>query len=98
MCEIQSQNGDIHVCGKKGQENWIFFFQQKRTGKRTHSCSMCSDFWPPFDPPSISASGAIYFVMLFSTEIPQMWKKAEQIYEWTLYICVDAGHTVKYEM
>ena len=74
MCEIQSQNnGDIRVW-KKRTGKWNIFFQQKRTGKRTHSCSMCSDFWPPFDP-------TIYFVMLFSTEIPQMWKKAEQIYE-----------------
>ena len=74
MCEIQSQNnGDIRVWKKRtGKLN--IFFQQNRTGKRTHSCSMCSDFWPPFDP-------TIYFVMLFSTEIPQMWKKAEQIYE-----------------
>ena len=74
MCEIQSQNnGDIRVWKKRtGKLN--IFFQQNRTGKRTNSCSMCSDFWPPFDP-------TIYFVMLFSTEIPQMWKKAEQIYE-----------------
>ena len=78
---------------KKGQENWIFFFQQKWTGKRTtHSCSMCAVIFglPSPDPHYVHCT-YIYFVWFcsaYNTEIPQMWKKAEQIYEWTLYICV----------
>ena len=78
MCEIQSQNnGDIRiVCVEKRTGKLNIFFPTKMDRKEddTFMLNVCSDFWPPFDP-------TIYFVMLFSTEIPQMWKKAEQIYE-----------------
>ena len=103
MCEIQSQNnGDIRiVCvWKKGQENWIFFSNKNgpERGRRIHA--QCVQWFLA----SLHPAPTMYIYILCdvvqytNTEIPQMWKKAEQIYEWTLYLCVDAGHTVKYEM
>ena len=76
---------------KKGQENWIFFSNKNgpERGRRIHA--QCVQWFLASLHPTPTIYTYIYFVWccsVYNTEIPQMWKKAEQIYEWTLYIYV----------
>ena len=80
-----------HSCSVEKKDRKIeYFFSNKNGPERGRIHAQCAVI---FGLPStllmlVVASSTIYFVMLFSTEIPQMWKKAEQIYEWTLYMSV----------